>query len=118
MATNEAELLIKPTIADDLRPDMRRMAQEAERMAQAEAAGRAHLFAPAGTGAVAVGRVGGVPAQAGDDREDVLAVGIDADPGAAAPVFYLRRRRGTNHLAQLLLEDSRPRSAFGMDPGP
>src|SRR5262249_20916505 len=58
--------------------------EEAEGVAEAEAAGGAHLFAPAGAGAVAVGAVGGVPAGAGDDREDVFAVGVDADPGAAA----------------------------------
>src|SRR4051794_30898967 len=57
--------------------------EEAERMAKAEAAGRPHLLAPAGAGAVAVGRIRGVPAQAGDHREDVLAIRVDADPGAA-----------------------------------
>ena len=45
----------------------------------------AHVFAPAGAGAVAVVAHRGVPAQAGDDREDVLVVGVDPHPAAGPP---------------------------------
>src|SRR6478672_11775200 len=59
-------------------------AEQPERVSHPEAPGRAQLFAPARAGAVAVFAEGGVPAQPGDHREDVFAVGVDADPAAGA----------------------------------
>src|ERR1700754_1107319 len=57
-------------------------AEQAKRVAGAETAGLARRFAPARAAAVAVFGEGGVPAQACDHREDVLAVGVDAHPAA------------------------------------
>ena len=72
--------------AGDRRLDQGVGAEQAERVAQAEAVAGAHVSLQPGPCAVAVVGHRGVPAQAGDHRVDVVPVGVDPHPAA-------RRRR-------------------------